>query len=419
MKTRKIFNKNHLVKNRISPERGRKSEMGSGDPSRDRSRSAHRQNNNQPGKSNNIYQILPNDVTDNGISGAYNVNFNSRKKKFPPFTIFGMKINDFKDHLSQVNGIEMKNVHMKLTSQGIKVFVDSDSEFKTLHKFLVDNKYEFFSHTLNEERKQKVCLYGLYDMSDAQLKSDLNEVGVVPTEVKRIQIKKKRYSEHCIYLLYFMKRDNIKMTDLRKIKYVANCVVKWEFYSPKSKGPTQCSRCQNYGHGSDNCYLSPKCVRCGEKHDSNLCTYLPKIKDDKGTEVPDATKKIPLNHVRCANCRKNGHTANFKGCEARELYLKATNSNKNSRRAVSSKPVPQMNSFDHFPRLSKNATPMPSMSWVKPPINSNETNNDLFSAAECIEIMNELIAKLSKCQNKQSQMNVMFEVTCKYIYGSY
>lgn len=316
--------------------------MGSGGGSRDRSRSAHR--TNPPHGDNNMYRILQDNATENELSSVNNNRRKNVNKKFPPFTIFNTSVKVFKDHLSGSNAINVNNIHIRLTSHGMKVFVQNDKVYKSMHKFLVDNKFQFFSHTLNDERKQKICLYGLWQMSVVQLKSELNAVGVVPTEIKTIDIRNKRYNDQCIYLLYFMRCDNIKMTDLRRIKYVANCVVKWEFYSPRAKGPTQCSRCQNYGHGSDNCYMSPKCVRCGEQHDSNLCKYLPKIKDKDGAEVPDATKKIPLNNVQCANCRKKSHTANFKGCEFRQKYLEVTKISRNNRtmKPKISKPVPHM-----------------------------------------------------------------------------
>lgn len=44
------------------------------------------------------------------------------------------------------------------------------------------------------------------------------------------------------------------------------------------KQPTQCKRCQLYGHSHNYCHLSFRCVKCGVKHDTKLCTKSLEIK---------------------------------------------------------------------------------------------------------------------------------------------
>ena len=79
----------------------------------------------------------------------------------------------------------------------------------------------------------------------------------------------------------------------------------------------QCHRCQRFGHGSRNCTLAPKCVKCGAAHLTGQCT-LPQ-KASLGIES-NAEKHKPL--VKCANCQGN-HTANHYGCPARRTFLNA------------------------------------------------------------------------------------------------
>ena len=61
-----------------------------------------------------------------------------------------------------------------------------------------------------------------------------------------------------------------------------------EFYQSKKAGPTQCKNCMNFGHGTLNCHLKARCVRCGEEHLSKKCPLI--INND-----PDAMPKKKRN----------------------------------------------------------------------------------------------------------------------------
>lgn len=410
----------------IGPRRSRRDTFMASTGGRDRSRSAHEDTNsqsreNQARASNNVFNSLQDNVMEHEVTNNNgNVKSNqSDKKRMPPFTIINSNVSNLKENINETYNLDMKNVNIKLTAHGIKVYSYSDKDYNAIHKLLVDKKYEFFTHTLSENRKVKVCLYGLWRMQVNELKTELKHAGIIPCEVKILETQNKRYADHCIYLLHFWKRDNIKIIDLRRIKAVANCIVKWEYYSPRVKGPTQCSKCQDFGHGSENCYMKPKCVRCGEHHDSKQCKYLPKVKDESGKESPDFTKQIPLNNVRCANCGKNGHTANYKGCETRKRYLEIQDQVRN-RNFVKQNPrqIPPVNNTQQYPYLPNTNQPRVNM-WERPlQFSKDAGTNDLFSATECMQIMNEMFQKLSKCQSRQQQLTAIGEITFKYLYGS-
>lgn len=417
--------------------RSRKDSFMSSVGGRDRSRSAHKttinqDEDNQARGSNNQFNSLPDNVMEHEITNNNSVSNKSQgnnKRKMPPFTIINSNINNLKENMNEAYNIDMRNITIKLTTYGIKVYTCSDSDYSAMRKLLVDKKYEFFTHTLDENRKVKVCLYGLWRMNTDELKVELRHAGVIPSEIKILESQNKRYADHCIYLLHFWKRDNIKITDLRRIKAVANCIVKWDYYSPRTRGPTQCSKCQEFGHGSENCYMKPKCVRCGEQHDSKQCKYLPKIKDSSGNESPDLSKQIPLNNVRCANCKKNGHTANFKGCEARKKYVEIQNKvrSNNFVKQNPSRPPPVTTSqqFPYLPQQrpishSPNTNQQQNVNmWENPPhLHMNTCDDKLFSYAEMMQIMNEMMHKLAACRTKQQQLSAIGEITFKYLYGS-
>nr|XP_015839981.1 PREDICTED: uncharacterized protein LOC107398923 isoform X1 [Tribolium castaneum] len=79
-----------------------------------------------------------------------------------------------------------------------------------------------------------------------------------------------------------------------KMKTVCSLMVKVE--KPRKSGKAaQCHRYQRFFHAQRNCTAEHRCVKCGEAHDTKVCT-----KESK--EPP-----------KCANC--NGpHTTNYRGC---------------------------------------------------------------------------------------------------------
>ncbi|GFT23776.1 retrovirus-related Pol polyprotein from transposon 412 [Trichonephila clavipes] len=63
------------------------------------------------------------------------------------------------------------------------------------------------------------------------------------------------------------------------------------------RGVTQCFSCNNFHHNADNCYLKPRCLKCGEEHLTKDCPI-----------------KQRLETKFCINCQVYGHMANWYGC---------------------------------------------------------------------------------------------------------
>ena len=64
------------------------------------------------------------------------------------------------------------------------------------------------------------------------------------------------------------------------------------------KGPSQCKRCQRFGHIQRGCGYAPRCVACGEAHLSGGC-------------------KTSKERLKCCSWGGN-HTANYRGCGKRK-----------------------------------------------------------------------------------------------------
>lgn len=89
---------------------------------------------------------------------------------------------------------------------------------------------------------------------------------------------------------------------LHKIKMVLNFRVRFEKLNTKNR-TTQCHRYQQFGHGSEYCAYSPRCVKWIGDHLTDDCRRI-----DNGTDS-----------AQCLNC--NGvHPANFRNCPALQTY---------------------------------------------------------------------------------------------------
>lgn len=89
-----------------------------------------------------------------------------------------------------------------------------------------------------------------------------------------------------------------KGTDTRTVihhRWVCFCIIQWE--KIKSSGPTQCYRCQSFGYIAANCTRLPRCVTCGNQHNSREC--------------PNKDRS-----PNCANCGES-HPASYSLCTKR------------------------------------------------------------------------------------------------------
>jgi hypothetical protein len=262
---------------------------------------------------------------------------------------------------------------------------------------------------LKSEIQTKIVLYGLPHMEVSNIKAKLMEHNLEPADIKVLNIRTPKYNDQCHYLLYFEKSKNVKISEIREIRSLFHIGVKWEYFSKKNLGPTQCGNCLRFGHGSKGCHLPPNCIKCGNSHSSSACVHnLP-------TKSNEEKPKIPKNKIKCVNCWGD-HTANFSGCPARLQYEakigKIRQRSKTIRQNLRTqfRNAPELNDFN-FPALN-NAN---VSSWVGSHQNPGTSKADLLSPAECITVFNELVSKLSHCSSRVDQLRVIGEIALKYI----
>lgn len=342
----------------------------------------------------------------------------------PPITIIGNNIQNIHDIIDKLK-LERKQFTYRLSFEGVKVYASTQDLHKSLCDGLIKAQIQFYSHRLRENQLSKFVLHGLNEMSETDLRVALKEADarIDPYAIKELTLKNKKYDDHHIYLLYFLKTSKVKLSDLKDIKTVNYLRVRWEYYSNPKKGPTQCSRCQSFGHGSENCFLNPRCVRCGLNHFSKDCTFI-----EVNPITNEKCKKIPDKHVRCALC--NGpHTANYSECEKRKEFImnrRFTNASRTLNNKQHSqfsniptrnlfKEAPELNNFN-FPALRNNNKQQNSNPvWVETQM-TNSNQNSLLSKTELLSIFMTMMNKMSNAKTRQDQLRILMEVVLHHCY---
>lgn len=392
----------------------------------------------EKGRKHNLTEVSVNNgfaaleaIGDKEVVQIANSKQNSTKKvKIPLITLTEISLSDAQSVILR-SGISIFNT--KRTSTGINVYVYSTGDYKLLIDFLKKLNVHFFTYVLDEDRTTKIVLSGLHDMDIVDVTTILDQANVKPLQIRKMTLKKKKYEDHALYILYFRK-GSILINNLRKIRSLHHCIVYWDYYSSKNNGPIQCRNCQMFGHGSTHCFRQPRCVKCGEGHATVHCP----LTANRTNEADKLSNEV----LKCANCSLQ-HTANYSKCAKRIEFV-------NARSLMNQRKTSPKNHFilrqSQFPTLgeqvntrTKDQKPECSYaskvrSGLNPSISftnrdqqgtyinltntSIKTNTDskLFSHTELIQIINTAFSRLSECITKQDQVRVILEIVSLYCF---
>ncbi len=335
--------------------------------------------------------------------------------------------------LTQVNG-----------NGGTLVKIATLNEYDSFLKRCVELQLPHFTHPIDARKPVRIVLLGLPDVPIEELKEALAELKITPDDIKPMSIRNKRYLEHNNYILYFPK-GSITTNRLREVKSICSVVVRWAYYDAKRHGPTQCRRCQEYGHGSSNCFLPPACVKCAGQHETSACTH-----SKRG-------EKVPEEQLKCANCQQK-HSANFGGCSSRQKYIESRpqrqtpkvynnragqpNSNRAGQPNINQRPAqqpahssywrpaPQFNNMRKFPDLptargyqqptqqqSSGQRPQQQFNTSYSDQASsklNENCQDSFTPDQILDIIQEIIPICNSGLPRFEQFKLAFQIAAKY-----
>lgn len=305
---------------------------------------------------------------------------------------------------------------MKVTKKSVRVTLTEKSEFDKTLKVLKSNDIKYFTYELSNCAPVKIVLQGFPLVEIPSLTRKLARAGVRPNEIKMLSKATTVTGNHALYVLIF-DRGSIKLQDLRKVKFVDGFGVTWRYFTKRASDAAQCHRCQKFGHGSRNCNLPPRCVKCGEAHLTEGCALPRKANLGENNNAQQFKTS-----VKCANCLGN-HTANFRGCAARKSYIEAL---EKTRKKTSSM-------LPNAPRTSAPTVPMKKTTPAFPPgwgrTYANVAAGDgipdpnvtagggLFTLSEFLSLARDMFTRLSGCQNKQQQFFALSELMGKYLYN--
>lgn len=349
---------------------------------------------------NNLYEQLADDVVDPEI---VNNNINKPAARPPPLCVFNLKINEVTSKIKEVIS-DPKNVRIRMTQHGTKIFVESTEQFKMLKELFEKEKVSFYTHSLPSERTTKFVVYGLLQVTATSLiSSALAEIGLVPTAVKKLSVKNPRYHDQATVLLYFKQSDKVTLSKLQQVKAIDHLVVSFRQYSRNMVGPTQCANCLHFGHGKQNCNLLSRCVRCGGNHAASKCDLI--------LNKADPRSKIPQDKVKCANCG-GPHTANFNRCPARVHFIQMKQTIQQKR---TTKLRPQIYHPIHDPAPVQSRR-QPG-SWADIVASSKPSKgNDQLSPEECMEVFDYFTTLYDQGLTVQQQIRAIAQFTFTFMY---
>lgn len=353
-----------------------------------------------------------------------------RKEKCPPIFVHGDPT-DLRPELRQLIARGLK-CSFRLCVFGVKLMTEGKAHYEHVVKYLNEKCYQYFTHDAPGQKPIKAVLHGLDDLVEDDLKAELEGLGLKPLGIHKIvRHDKSRTYRDQLYLVHF-EHGSITLKDLKSYNRINSTVVEWVRYKPKHRDVTQCMNCLRFGHGTRNCAMNARCIRCGEAHGITECERM---------EEADP---------KCANCGEN-HRATFKACKKRAEFVDirnraSTRSQPNRRTAHTGTDQPaayrSRSSIPNFPPLQPNqrsrttaasATPQaptapttsqstspPGFCWGQqrndsaPPPPQEETS--LYTAEELLPIFETMAARMRSCKTKYDQVYTLGMLLIQYAY---
>jgi hypothetical protein len=194
-----------------------------------------------------------------------------------------------------------KTPDFKIVGKQIKILAHSKEDKKKIQEKMVDAQQAHYTFTEPEDRHLQFVLYGHHTNDVKELSEELVTAKIPAMKVTKIN----RSTDSPVFLVSFEKKSEISLRTLQNAhSRLNNLIVRWAKFQPRQRRPTQCHRCQRFGHSANNCGLAFRCVKCLETHDPGQCTRTTR-------------EGLPS----CVNCQAEGHASNSTSCPAYQKYI--------------------------------------------------------------------------------------------------
>ncbi|GFV12836.1 nucleic-acid-binding protein from transposon X-element [Trichonephila clavipes] len=183
----------------------------------------------------------------------------------------------------QVDTIKKIYPHLRLKTTGeyIKLYSNTTEQNRIVRQTLIELGYRFYVITPKNERPIKVVIKGFPKKANPEeIKKDLEKEGFEPDRVTQLVGRRTKQLLPIFQVTLPRTIENLKIFDLKTLAHL-NITV--DGYN--GRGVTQCFSCNNFHHNADNCYLKPRCLKCGEEHLTKDCTIKQRLKQNSALTV--------------------------------------------------------------------------------------------------------------------------------------
>ncbi|GFW21800.1 nucleic-acid-binding protein from transposon X-element [Trichonephila clavipes] len=172
----------------------------------------------------------------------------------------------FREQMKTLNDL-MPKIRSKKTGEYIKLYTNTFEEYHELNNLLEKLSYEFYFITPKAQRPIKIVIKGLpKDTKTADIHSDRIDLGFTVDRITQL-IGKITNQPLPVFLVSLPRNlHNAKIFNVNKLSYLSVTIDGYE-----SRGVTQCFQCNKFNHTAENCHLKPRCLKCGEAHQTTDC----------------------------------------------------------------------------------------------------------------------------------------------------
>ncbi|GFW95131.1 uncharacterized protein TNCV_1497701 [Trichonephila clavipes] len=266
---------------------------------------------------------------------------NSTKPKAPlPITL---KVSEnYRDQIKKINET-FPDLQIKTAGDYFKLYPNTIDQCRSLSHFLEsDSQFQFYTFPLLENKPLKVVIKGLPRVTlPEEITIDLEELGFTVTSCT--QMISKRTKLELPFFLITLPRNDFNLT-IRQLTHLHYLKISVEGYS--IRGVTQCYKCNNFYHTAANCFMKPRCIKCGKEHMTKDCNITQRIENPY-----------------CINCHVYGHTACYTKCPRFPKPKSAPQTINKNNNTFNSKNVKENLSFANAVsgNTHNNSTPQPSI----------------------------------------------------------
>lgn len=348
------------------------------------------------------------------------------KRTVPTITTYGIDIKLILNSITHTLG--HKNFYIKIVSRNVtNVQACSVDDHAKLRKLFEDQKVHFYTYTPKSDKPINVTVRGLSGAFEEEEVKDyiasLN-LNVVLNSAKKLGGNS---------WLFSFARDS-DMATFYKVRYILHSCVTFESFRRNS--PTQCFRCQRFGHVSMNCNMPLRCVKCGLDHGTGTCPIPKKMSDTEEVVFPHPVTGVLMKQighiVTCVNCKTQGHTAGSKDCPLRIAAMRrlqesraAAKNSKNfagtpSRAVRPNVSYASVTNTNRMPQRSVNASNDLSLNDARATAHSLNTDCNRIFGMDAISMLKKVrpfAKQLSQIRDEKEKSEVllgMFVAICQY-----